>query len=101
MFRVLGEEVEKARLDLDTENVDLETIGVIKVAKTHESDELFQRSALGVANNAASYSSILNLILAEGVNTITIKPLDGPLHLITFETIEDKKAIMESEWLLQ
>lgn len=62
-------------------------------------EELFQRSSIAFANSALSSNAILDHILAEGVTCMSIKPLRGLLHLIIFESLEDKKGMLKSEWL--
>lgn len=42
---------------------------------------------------------ILDHILAEGVSCMSIKPVGGMLHLISFDSLEDKKAMLERHWL--
>lgn len=44
---------------------------------------------------------LIDLIVAEGVDCLKIKPMGGILHLITFDSMEDKKAMVESKWLDQ
>lgn len=66
-----------------------------------ENVEMLQRSALAIAPSSQTSESILNAILSEGVNCLTIKSMGGMQHLLIFDTFEDKKQMMESEWLLQ
>lgn len=97
--RVLGEEVEQARITLETCECDEETVGLIKLSKCPENDDMLKKSLICVAYNPSSSNSILYQILAEGVANLTIKSLGGPLHIITFDSIEEKEAMLESKWL--
>nr|CCA66234.1 hypothetical protein [Beta vulgaris subsp. vulgaris] len=97
--RVLGEEVEQARINLETGECDEETVGLIKLSRSHENDELLKRSLIGVSFNPTSSNSNLHQILAEGVSNITITSLGGPMHLLSFESEEDKQLMLESKWL--
>ena len=99
--RVLGEETEKLREKIELDEMDGDQILSIKGSRNGENDELFARSVIAVANSSSSSETIHSHILAEGVNCLKIKPLGGVLHLITFETKEDKESIIESNWLLR
>lgn len=99
--RALGEHTEKIRNSLSAVEIDGEYAAALKGAPCTEITEMLQRSAVGVASSSMSSNEILNLILAEGVNGLKIKPMGGMLHLITFDTFEEKKSMMESQWLLQ
>lgn len=97
--RILGEDVEQAKLDLEVGELECEEAGLLKVHKNPENEELLNRSVIVVDNSPTPTSSILSQILSEGVNCLTMKPMGGPLHLITFESLEDKLAMIESKWL--
>ena len=97
--RLLGENVEKIRDELTVDELEGEELIAVKGTRSHENDELFERSVLAISSSSQSSSLIHQHILAEGVSCITIKPLGGQFHLVTFASIEDKKAILESNWL--
>ena len=99
--RVLGEDTEKIRDDLLISKIDGEEFISLKGTKNDEMEEFYSRSVIATANSSQSSQSILDHILMEGINCLSIKPLGGMLHLITFSTMEDKAAMIESEWLLQ
>lgn len=98
--RVLGENTEKIREQVRLEEMDGEQIISIQGRRSGENDELFKRSAIAVAHSSSSSEIIHGHILAEGVNCLKIKPLGGLLHLIIFDTIEDKEEMVRSQWLL-
>lgn len=52
-----------------------------------------------MANSSTPSHILLNYILAAGVNCLNIRPLGGMMHLITFASLEDKVAMIESRWL--
>lgn len=97
--RVLGEDTERIREQLNIGELDEEQYIWIKGKSNPELTEMLGRSAIGVANSPSSSMLILNHMLSEGVNSISIKPLGGLLHLLTFESMEDKKDFLESQWL--
>lgn len=97
--RLLGEKVEKIRDELVVEEFEREKLMAIKGETSHENDELFKRSVLAITSSSQASSQIHEHILAEGVTCITIKPLGGLLHLVTFASLEDKQAILKSHWL--
>ena len=99
--RILGEEVEKIRDNLEVKEIDGETLLTIKGKKGNRNAEILGRSVVATALSTLSSSEILSLILAEGINSLTIKPLGGLLHLITFLSVEEKEAFMECKWLEQ
>ena len=99
--RVLGEETENVRENIDLEEFEGDQIIAIKGCRTDEHDEVFSRSVIAVANSASSSEAIHDHILAEGVNCLRIKPLGGLLHLITFDSAEDKDNLLNSKWLLR
>ena len=98
--RVLGENTEKVRDETVLAEMEGEQIISIQGKRDGANDELFSRSVIAVAHSSSSSEIIHGHILAEGVNCLKISPLGGLLHLITFETMEDKEAIVESQWLL-
>ena len=98
--KLLGEEVLSARKNVGADDFDGETVCVVKGTTNKENDEMFDRSVVGIATAPSHSNSILDQILAEGVLCLNIRPLGGLLHLITFETKEDKQAMIDSQWLL-
>lgn len=90
-----------ARENLIAEEIDGEFSLVIKGSRIIEKSEMIERSAIAVALSSQSSPQILESILAKGVNSLTIKPMGGLLHLITFESLEEKQAMLESGWLDQ
>ena len=99
--RVLGVETEQVREMIESVEFEGEQHIMIQGKRSKENEELFNRSVLGVANSSSSSELIHDHILAAGVTCLKIKPLGGMLHLITFDSVEDKEAIIESEWLLK
>lgn len=97
--RALGADVEKIRDSISAGEVDCDSVGLIKGVKNHEKAELWQRSVVAIASSSLSSNQILECILAEGVNTLTIKPMGGIQHLISFESIEEKNEMIASQWL--
>ena len=99
--KILRKATEEARDQISAEDINEDFALVIQGTRNGDNDDLFSRSITGVANSSMSSTEILNCILAEGVISITIKPLGGLLHLITFESIEEKVAMIQSNWLEQ
>nr|CCA65973.1 hypothetical protein [Beta vulgaris subsp. vulgaris] len=97
--RALGEDTEKIRNSLGAIDPDSDYAAAIKGQICEENEEMLQRSSIALALASQKSEIILDHILAEGVNCLSIKPMGGMLHLITFDTFENKKAIIESEWL--
>ena len=97
--RALGSDTEKYREELLVDTVDNENMGIFKISKCNDNAELFERSVIGVASSSLTSQQILDHIIEEGVLSISIKPLGGMLHLISFETIEEKQAFIECNWL--
>ena len=95
--RVLGESTERIRDQLEEREFEGDQYLFIQGKKNEENSELLQRSAIAVANSSSSSETILSHILVEGVNMLKIKPLGGMLHLISFESMEDKRAMIESK----
>lgn len=62
---------------------------------------MLQRSVVAIAISSQSSEVIIDAILTQGVNNMSIKPMGGILHLITFVSLEDKQAMIESKWLEQ
>ena len=60
---------------------------------------MLKRSAIAIKEASQSSESIMDQILSEGVNCLKIKAMGGLQHLIIFDTIEDKKSMIESKWL--
>lgn len=54
---------------------------------------------MAIALSSLPSHHIWDHILSEGVNSISIKPLGGMQHLITFESLEEKVAMIECNWL--
>lgn len=97
--RILGEDTEKIRDELYVCTMENEEFITLKGSKNSDMDELLNRSVIATAQSSLSSNCILDRILMEGVTCLSIKPLGGLLHLVTFETEEDKKAMVECEWL--
>lgn len=79
--KALGEATVKARNDIITDEVDEEFTMIIKGSKNQDLHDVFERSVVATAISSQRSSEILNNILAEGINCLTIKPMGG-LHLI-------------------
>ena len=99
--RALGEDTESTRNSLGEIDLDGDFVASLEGTICKENQEMLERSAIAVASSSQSADIIMEHILAEGVNNLEIKPMGGMLHLITFSTFEDKKAMMESNWLEQ
>ena len=99
--RALGEHTEKIRNSLSAVEIEGEYAAALKGAPCEENTEMLQRSAIAVASSSMTSDELLNLILSEGVNCLNIKSMGGMLHLLIFDTYENKKCMMESQWLLQ
>ena len=99
--RCLGESTEQARNSLKEIEENGEFAAAIEGERCKENDELLKRSAIGITDSLQSSESIMEHILAEGVNCITIKAMGGMQHLIIFETLEDKQNVIECKWLEQ
>ena len=97
--RILNPDVEKVRDDLQVKTIEGEDLITLTRKRTHEYKDLFDRSVLGVASMSLSSNQILECIAAEGKTCLTIKPLGGMLHLISFQSLEDKEAMINSKWL--
>ena len=99
--RVFGEDTKNIRNSLGAIDLNGDYAASLKGSICEDNTELFQRSVIGVAISPQSSHMILDRILSEGVNCLSIKPMGGMLHLISFEYLEDKIAILESKWLEQ
>lgn len=99
--RALGEETEKIRQSLGEIDLKSDYAAVLKGEKSEENVEWLERSAIAIAESSQTSESILDHILSEGVNCLTIKSMEGMQHLLIFDTFEDKKHLMESQWLPQ
>lgn len=97
--RVLGEDVEKIRDELIVKSVDGEELIVLEGKMCPENKELFSRSIIASAASSMTLNQLMENIFVEGVSYLTIKPLGGMLHLITFSSLEDKVVTIESKWL--
>ena len=97
--RILEEDTENIRNNLGAIEVDGEYAAKTKGEKCDEITEMLQRSAIAVVESSQSAKAIMDHILAEGVNCLSINPMGGMQHLITFDSFENKKSIMESRWL--
>ena len=99
--RTLGEDTNKVRESLGSIEIDGDYVAAIKGKYCKEQEEMLQRSAIAIAASSQSSSMIMNNILSQGVHCLKIKSMGGLMHLIVFDTFEDKKAMMESKWLEQ
>ncbi|XP_057249213.1 uncharacterized protein LOC130590681 [Beta vulgaris subsp. vulgaris] len=99
--KLLGQDTVKTRDQITLEDFDGEQLIAIKGKVSQENEELFSRSAIGIANSSSTSEVIHEHILAEGVNCLRVKPLGGMAHLIIFDSIEDKEAMIGSQWLLR
>lgn len=97
--RVLGEETEKLRDQIELRELDGDEIITIEGRNNPEMEDQLRRSVIAVANSASSSEIIQNHILSEGVNILRIRSMGGLLHLITFDSMEEKEAMIECQWL--
>nr|CCA66179.1 hypothetical protein [Beta vulgaris subsp. vulgaris] len=97
--RVLGEDTEKIRGELGEIDLESDIAAAMKGKICEENKEWLERSSIAISQNFQSSESILEHILAEGVNNLTIKSMGGLQHLIIFDSKEDKESMIESEWL--
>lgn len=97
--RALGTDTEKIRDELIATELDDDCFAVIKGEYSKENEDLFNRSIIAMASSSTPSNSLMDGILAAGVNCLTIRPLGGMMHLITFSSMEDKQAMIESGWL--
>ena len=96
---LLGDATVDARNVISGEELEGDFALVIPGTRNNDLNEMLSRSIFAVALSSQTSSEILESILAEGVNCLTIKPMGGLLHLVTFETVDDKRAMLESNWL--
>lgn len=99
--RALGEDTENVRKTLGAIDIDGDYIAALKGKKSEEKSEMLQRSVVAVAISSQPSEAILDGILAQGVNSMSIKSMGGILHLITFVSQEEKQAMIDSKWLDQ
>ena len=97
--RVLGENTERIRNSLTEIEVQGDLAAALPGKKSEDNNETLARSVIAIASSSLSAETILDHILAEGVNCLTIKSMGGMQHLITFHTIEEKELMIESKWL--
>ena len=97
--KILGEDTMEARENVSAEEIEEEFSLIVEGIHKNDNEELFKRSVFAVAISSQSSSEILDSILSEGVNSMVIKPMGGLLHLLTFDSIEEKIAMVESGWL--
>ena len=97
--KYLGEATMEAREKTIAEDTDEEFSLVIEGTRNLDNAELFDKSVMAIAHSSKSSSDLLDCFLAEGVNSMTIKPMGGLAHLITFDSAEEKAAMIESCWL--
>lgn len=97
--RILSEDTERVRDEIFTHKMDGEEFIALKGQTGSEKANQFERSVIGFASSSMSSNQILDQIIAEGVLGISIHPMGGMLHMITFESTEDKKAMIDSKWL--
>lgn len=97
--RCLGENTKQVWNSLKEIDVDDEFAAAIDGESCEENDEMLQRSAIGVTDSIQAFEAIMDHILAEGVNCLSIKTMGGMQHLITFNSLEDKQTVIESKWL--
>ena len=99
--RALGEDTENIRESLGEIDLDGDYVAALSGRKCEEKKEMFQRSVVAIAMSFQSSDILMDTILAQGVNSLQIKPMGGRLHLITFASIDEKVAMLESKWLDQ
>lgn len=99
--RTLGEDIENIRESSGAVDIDGDFIASLKGKKCDENTEMLQISVVAVAMSSQSSEAIMDAILAQGVNNLSIKPMGGMLHLITFVSSKDKQAMIEGKWLDQ
>lgn len=97
--RALGTDTEKIRDELIATEIENDCFAIIKGEYSQENEDLFNRSIIAMAYASTPSNSLMEGILAAGVNCLTIQPLGGMMHLLTFSSMEDKQAMIESGWL--
>ncbi|XP_048494804.1 uncharacterized protein LOC125494938 [Beta vulgaris subsp. vulgaris] len=99
--RVLGEDTEKVRDEISIGEFEGDQILKIQCSQNEEYSKVLERSVVGVACPYTPADVIMEHILSEGVNNLSIQTMGGMLHLITFESLEEKEAMLKCEWLLR
>lgn len=99
--KVLEDDTARVRESLEPIDVDGDYVAALKGEMCVEQEEMLQRSAIAIASSSQSSDMLLENILSQGVHCLTIKPMGGVMHLITFDSFEDEKAMMDSKWLEQ
>lgn len=99
--RALGEDTEMVRESLGEIDIEGDFVAALKAKKCDEKEEMLQRSSIAIALSAQTSEMLMNIILSQGVNNLSISPMGGMQHLITFESMDDKEAMLESKWLDQ
>lgn len=99
--KILGEHTEKVRKDFAVVEDDGDLIGVLKGTTCEENKDRLDKSLVGIAIAPSSSTTIQAETQAQCVHYITILPMGGMQHLITFTEIEDEKAMIENggTWL--
>ena len=92
--RVLGEDTERIRNTLKPIDMNGDFAAAIRGKRCEEINEMLERSAIAIANSPQTSEVIMEHILSEGVNCLNIKTMGGMQHLITFDTFEDKIAMI-------
>lgn len=88
-------DIECIKDELEVSHDEGQEMILINGSRNCENDEMFSRSMIVmVATHLTS-----NQILAKNVTCLTIKTMGGLLHLIIFDSFEDKRTIFESKWL--
>lgn len=73
--RALGEDTEKIRNSLGVIDAESDFAAAMKGKRCEENEDMLQRSSIALASSSQSLELILDHILAEGVNCLTIKPM--------------------------
>lgn len=82
--RVLGSDTEDARESLiATDPVD-DAVAIINGSQNLDNFNLFKRSVIATTTSSSFSNTIINCILVEGVNYLSIRPLGGMLHFDNF-----------------
>lgn len=97
--KVLGEDTGKIRNSLEEIDTESDIAAGIRGRLHDENKEWLNRSAIAISHSLQSSESILKHILSEGVNCLIIKSMGGMQHLLIFDSLEDKRSIIDSQWL--
>lgn len=97
--RYLGEDTENIRKSLMEVEVEDDFAAAIKGNPCEDNTEMLERSVVAIAHSSQSSETIMEHILSEGVNCLSIKKMGGMQHLLTFNSAEDKQAMVDSKWL--